>query len=129
MSCGVSHRCGLDLALLWLWCRPVATALIRPLAWEPPYAMGVALKKAKTKQKQKQTNQKRNNLTIPHYLPSRLFPVFCYKIMPHVCVRTHIPCVVSGFSFDGIPGGGLAGLKDAHIMTGYARPLALQAGD
>ena len=23
----------------------MATALIRPLAWEPPYAMGVALKK------------------------------------------------------------------------------------
>ena len=27
-----------DLALLWLWCRPAATALIGPLAWEPPYA-------------------------------------------------------------------------------------------
>jgi len=25
----------------------VATALIRPLAWEPPYAAGVALEKAK----------------------------------------------------------------------------------
>ena len=33
--------------LLWLWCRPVATAPIRPLVWEPPYAMGVALKKKK----------------------------------------------------------------------------------
>ena len=28
----------LDLALLWLWCRPAAEAPIRPLAWEPPYA-------------------------------------------------------------------------------------------
>ena len=28
-----------DLALLWLWCRPEATALIRPLSWEPPHAM------------------------------------------------------------------------------------------
>ena len=35
MSCGVGHRLGLDLALLWLWRRPVATAPIRPLAWEP----------------------------------------------------------------------------------------------
>ena len=26
-----------DLALLWLWCRPVAIALIQPLAWEPPW--------------------------------------------------------------------------------------------
>ena len=45
MSCGVGHRHGLDPTLLWLWCRPEATAHIRPLAWEPPYAEGVALKK------------------------------------------------------------------------------------
>ena len=38
---------------LWLWCRPVAIGLIRPLAWEPTYAMGVALKKAKNKIKVK----------------------------------------------------------------------------
>ena len=31
-----------DPSLLWLWCRLAATALIGPLAWEPPYAMGVA---------------------------------------------------------------------------------------
>ena len=30
-------------ALLWLWCRPAAAALILPLAWEPPCAAGVAL--------------------------------------------------------------------------------------
>ena len=34
-----------DLVLLWLWRRLAAIALIRPLAWEPPYATGVALKK------------------------------------------------------------------------------------
>ena len=49
MSCGVGHRHSLDLTLLWLWCRPVATALIGPLAWEPPLAVGTALKKQKTK--------------------------------------------------------------------------------
>ena len=32
-----------DAALLWLWCRPAATAPIQPLAWEPPYAEGAAL--------------------------------------------------------------------------------------
>ena len=32
-----------DLALMWLWCRPVTP--IRPLAWEPPRAAGVALNK------------------------------------------------------------------------------------
>ena len=36
-----------DLALLWLWCRPAATAPIRPLAWELPYAVGAALKNKK----------------------------------------------------------------------------------
>ena len=36
-----------DPALLWLWCRPAVVAPIRPLAWEPPYAMGAALKRKK----------------------------------------------------------------------------------
>ena len=44
LSCGVGHRHGLDLALLWLWHRSAATGLIRPLACEPPYATGAALK-------------------------------------------------------------------------------------
>ena len=33
-----------DPALLWLWWRPVAVALIQPLPQELPYASGVALK-------------------------------------------------------------------------------------
>jgi len=45
MSCGVGRRPGLDPELLWLWHRPAATAPIRPLAWEPPSAMGAALKR------------------------------------------------------------------------------------
>ena len=45
MSCGVGCSGGSDLALLWLWYR----LLIRPLAWELPYAMGAALKKQKIK--------------------------------------------------------------------------------
>jgi len=32
----------------------VATAPIGPLAWEPPYAAGVALEKAKRKKKKKE---------------------------------------------------------------------------
>ena len=52
MSCVEGRRHCLDLALLRLWCRPTATALIGPLAWEPPYAAGVALKK-KGKEKRK----------------------------------------------------------------------------
>ena len=44
MSCGVGHRCGSDSELCWPWHRPAAIVLIRPLAREPPYAQGVALK-------------------------------------------------------------------------------------
>ena len=30
-----------------LWCRPVATAPIGPLAWEPPHAVGAAQRNSK----------------------------------------------------------------------------------
>ena len=50
MSCGVGHRLGLNLVLLWLWCRPATTAPIGPLAWELPYA----LKRCGPKQTNKQ---------------------------------------------------------------------------
>ena len=54
MSCGIGHRYGSDPMLLWLWCRPVAVAQIRPQAWEPPYAVGTALKTKNKKQTNKQ---------------------------------------------------------------------------
>ena len=54
MSCGVGCRRGSDLVLLWLWYRPAAIALIRPLAWEPPYAAGVAQETAKKKKKERE---------------------------------------------------------------------------
>ena len=50
-GCGIGHRHGSDLSLLWLWLWPAAIAVIRPLAWEPSYAVGVALKRQKTKKK------------------------------------------------------------------------------
>jgi len=53
VSCGVGCRRGSDPALLWLWCRPAATAPIGPLAWEPPYAEGAAQEIAKKKKKKK----------------------------------------------------------------------------
>ena len=43
-NCCIGCRHGFDLTLLWLWLWPAAAALIRPLAWDLPYAMGVALK-------------------------------------------------------------------------------------
>ena len=49
MNCGVARRCSSDPELWWLWRRLAAVALIQTLAWEPPYATGLALKKTKTK--------------------------------------------------------------------------------
>ena len=55
MSCGVGCRCDSDLVLLWLWLwrRLVGTAPIRPLAWESPYAAGVAPEKTKKKKEKR----------------------------------------------------------------------------
>ena len=47
-----------ESALLWLWCRLAAEALIRPLACEPPYAAGLALKKTKKKKKKEKEKKK-----------------------------------------------------------------------
>ena len=58
MSCGVGHRCGSNLALLWLWYRLAATALFGPLGWEFSYAMGMALKRQKKKKKVKASRWK-----------------------------------------------------------------------
>ena len=63
MSSSVGLRCGSDLALLWLWHRPAATAPIRPLAWEPPYAVRAAQEMAKRPKKKKK--KKKKNPQIP----------------------------------------------------------------
>ena len=49
VSCGVGCRCGLDPTLLWR--RLAATTLIRPLAWEPPYAARSGPRKGKRPKK------------------------------------------------------------------------------
>ena len=66
MSCGIGCRLGSDPVLLWLWHRLAATALISPLAWEPPYATGAALKKAKKTKKKK--IYKLDQKTKPHHV-------------------------------------------------------------
>ena len=45
--------------MLWLWRRPVATDPIRPLASEPPYAVGAALKRQKKKKKKKERKKEK----------------------------------------------------------------------
>ena len=61
MSCGVGRRSGSDAVLLWLWLwrRPASIAPIRPLAWEPLYAMGAAVEETKTKKKKKRQKKEK----------------------------------------------------------------------
>ena len=59
MSYGVGRRCSSDPALLRrLWNRLMASALIQPPAWEPPYAEGTALKRKKEKKKERKKETK-----------------------------------------------------------------------
>ena len=51
---GLRSRCCHELwcrdpEWLWLWRRSAAVAPIQPLAWEPPYAAGAALKRGEKK--------------------------------------------------------------------------------
>ena len=67
--------------MLWLWYRPATVAPIGPLAWEPPYAVGVALKikKRKTKQNKKtiaSVHRREDNLITIIYLNINLFSKF-----------------------------------------------------
>ena len=64
MSCGVGRSLGLDLALLWLWHRLADVAPIRPLAWETPYAKGVALKSRKKRKKKRKKGRKDTDILL-----------------------------------------------------------------
>ena len=69
MSCGIGHSHSSDLAWLWLWLSPAALALIRPLAWKPLYAVGVALKRKKYKNNN--NNNKKKRVLIFRFSPFR----------------------------------------------------------
>jgi len=68
VSCGVGQRCISAPALLWLWCRLAATALIRPLAWEPPYATGATLKSKTNKKKNLKEKNKSFSYSLLYFL-------------------------------------------------------------
>ena len=67
--------------MLWLWHRLVATGPFRPLAWEPPYAAGTALEKAK-RLKKKKKDQKKINIVKKSIVPKAIngFNVILSKI-------------------------------------------------
>ena len=70
MSCGLGRRCGSDPELLWLWRGLAVVALIRPLAWETPFARGAGLK---SQNKQTKKNLKKNG---------------CVYVCVHVCTES-----------------------------------------
>ena len=83
MSCGVGCRRGSDPVLLWLWRRLVATAPIRPLSWDSPYAVEASLEKAKRhthtqkKKKKKKLGKitKESNHHLKRYIHSLLIVI------------------------------------------------------
>ena len=54
-----------DPVLLWLWCRPAAAAPVWSLAWELPYATGVALKSKKQNKTKNKKPKPSQNKTKP----------------------------------------------------------------
>ena len=72
MRYGVGRRRGLDPPLLWLWRRLAATAPIGPLAWEPLYATGAALEKAKRQKKKKRKEKKRKETIMEKHMKQKM---------------------------------------------------------
>ena len=56
----------LDPALLCLWRRPAANAPVGALAWEPPCALDVALKRQRQKKKERKKKKMQNILSQLH---------------------------------------------------------------
>ena len=110
VGCGIILKCGLDPTLLWLWYRPGATALIRPLSWELPCAKGVHLKRKKCKKKNYKCKQKSF-----YFLPSNLdcFNLFfltnfsgynfLYYVGKEWWVHTDFVCIFSRETFKPSP--------------------------
>ena len=99
MSCSVDRLCRSDLALLWLWYRLAAAALIPPLAWEPPYAAGAAL----NRQKKKKLGMK--FITIVHYGVVRVKGDNAHKVLAHCLAHSEL---LLSPGYYGIPGIDLA---------------------
>ena len=72
MSRGVGCRRSSDPALPCQQCRPAAAAPVQPLAWEPLYAVGAALKTKKQTNKTPQTKQTRKTPNSPKSAPGQV---------------------------------------------------------
>ena len=124
MSCAAGRRYSSGSALLWLWHRLAATASILPLTWEPPYAIGAALKIQK-KIKKNFLNKiiplqetflyltsweiKNHFLRINHKLSHLRYPTTGHNslpprprnVLPWQCLPSGVPGTSSGLPFLG----------------------------
>ena len=82
------------LELLWLWCRPAAIDPFPPLAWEPPYAIRVGLKRQIKRKKRKEekysenTHQKKKKMHICYNWGDFHGPLW-FQLGTYVCAYTH----------------------------------------
>ena len=102
MSCGVGRRHGSDLALLWLWLRLAATALIRPLAWKLPYDADAHHPPPKKKKRQNKKGEREhqflfyNDFYFFHY---NWFTAFCQFLLLKEKDKYHMISLLSGISY------------------------------
>ena len=86
-----------------LWCRPLAKAPIRPLAWEAPYAVGAALK-IKERKKKKLFHMSHDgtcfHFLVKHIYHNVLSPFFMYmylgcfqSFVPKIILQNKYPCI------------------------------------
>ena len=86
----VGRRHGLDLAWLWLRRRPAAIALIRPIAWEHPYAVSAALKSYKKRERDTHVMCHDDFLStiIKIVMIIILFTIISLRVNNQVCFQT-----------------------------------------
>ena len=90
----MGSRWGSDLVWLWLWCRLAPAAPIRPLAWELPYASDVALKKKKSKRKEKKPSILQQSGGAFDKAARLLYPCFLKTFCAVVTVDCQIKSVI-----------------------------------
>ena len=76
--------------VLWPWCRQAATAWIRPLAWESPYAVGRDIKWSQKRKEKKRKEKKRNQWDFCHEAPDLVCPRWFFVFL-FVCFGSGYP--------------------------------------
>ena len=107
MTCSVGCKPGSDLMLLWLWCRLAGVAPIGPLAWEPPHAMGEALKSKNIKIKIKLCQEflmLHSRLRLLHHLCGNAgsIPSLVQWLRNQHCHSYGVGCSCSSYSVPGL---------------------------